>query len=115
MSGTADSNQDLFGQLITLGKSITADGSSSAELPTLLEQYANLFEQWYANRVSAGIAQRDEIEAVQAVHDTVLGIALEARARTEEDIKSIRGKGRAILAYVDTLPKQIATARGRKG
>lgn len=115
VSDTGDSNQDLFPQLLTLGQRIMTEGSSGEDLPVLLEQYANLFERWYTNRVSSGIAQRDELEQVQLAHDSVLAIALEARSRTEEELKGIRGKGKAILAYVDTLPKQIATARGRKG
>lgn len=119
-----DSELALRERLLAVGGEIVLLSPNAAELPQLLERYTEAFSKWYEAaglnpQGSPGITIAENptqiLESVQATHDAVLRHASEAKALTAADLKSVRSKGKGILAYVDTLPKRVSLINPRKG
>ena len=119
-----ESEETLRRLLLACGNNILLKGVSEAELPGLLDQYSDLFARWYeksnlASGSPEAIAIVGEVTevlgSVAAMHEAVLKLATDAQALTSADLKTIRSRGKGILAYVDTLPKRLSLNKSRKG
>ncbi len=131
MTDTSDSKPidrnvepNLRQELLALGEALVARGIEDQELPDLIHQYSELFDSWFASAnfsspepdtsKMAG-EMRTALGPVLAIHEAVLALASRAKDLTEAELKSLRTRGKGILAYVDTMPKKVSLTRGRKG
>jgi|688.fasta_scaffold1022685_2 hypothetical protein len=86
-----------------------------------LDNYIESFTGWHAgwkSRVSEHPSDK-ELKAVGAEvakqHSEVLRLAGELKESISASLRSLKRKGKGLIAYSDTLPKRISTIRPRKG
>ena len=119
-----DSEPVLREKLFTVGRDLLKKSPGAPELPQLLEEYTDTFSRWYG-ATNVGVSGLDGLsivgdpvavlESVQALHDAVLRRAGEAQELAATELKTVKSKGKGILAYVDTLPKRVSLNKARKG
>ncbi|MCB0329070.1 MAG: hypothetical protein KDD70_05390 [Bdellovibrionales bacterium] len=65
----------------------------------------------------SGLDSLDESELrdLNTVHSEVLAIAKALEPRLSEDMAGLRKKGKALMGYLDILPRRISSRRPRKG
>ena len=131
MNDTSDSNaidleneRKLRLELLAFGEGMIARGIEDQDLPDLLHRYSELFDRWFN---SANLSSPDLIDSnllaerslalapVLNNHNAILDFVSRAKDLTETELKTLRSKGRGILAYVDTLPKKVSLTKGQKG
>ena len=108
---------------------IIQQGASVLELLTdkdpaaldAIDSYIESFTQWHAGwkaRLSEHPADK-ELKAVGAEvakqHSEVLRLAGELKESIAASLRSLKRKGKGLIAYSDKLPKRISTIRPRKG
>jgi len=84
--------------------------------------YSEAFERWYSAArpsIDAGDAAPlgglTILRKLEAQHAAVMKLAQEIMRRTDVEVRGLRRKGKGMVAYTDTLPKQISTKKFRPG
>lgn len=89
------------------------DAPVAAQLDDIVT-YSELFKKFEA---FDGLEQVDpsELQALQAEHAQVLEQARSLEGQLTGDLRGLHQKGKAVLRYLDVLPKRISSRRPRKG
>lgn len=58
---------------------------------------------------------REDLAMLDGLHQQVLATAVQLLGNTSIDLRQLQAKGRAILAYTDTLPKRVSIRAKQKG
>lgn len=56
-----------------------------------------------------------DLARLEPLHQQVLAIAMQLLGNTSIDLRQLQAKGKAILAYTDTMPKRVSLREKRKG
>lgn len=56
-----------------------------------------------------------ELARLEPLHQQVLAVAVQLLGNTSIDLRQLQAKGKAILAYTDTMPKRVSLRGKQKG
>lgn len=84
---------------------ITAIDAYVAALSKLLKQLDAAEHQFPA----------DDLRQLESLHQQILTIATALLGNTSIDLRQLQAKGKAILAYTDTMPKRVSIRSEKKG
>ncbi|MCI5064308.1 hypothetical protein MRY87_01135 [bacterium] len=106
--------------LATARKVLAEEERTSEERLALLEEYSSLleesssaFERYHGGAVHE--SHREKLEELNRLHGLVLRRAQGIQGELLTEMKSVRTRGKALLKYIDVLPKRISSRRERKG
>lgn len=110
-------------QLLLIANKLLQDTTSTSTQDKLfhIENYTKAFESWLlAQGGEQGLIQgkkfsREELTELAEKHSAVLGLVDGLKGQTVEDLKGLESRGRAILAYANTLPDRISRMKDKKG
>ena len=103
-------------ELITLADRALESEMGSDAFISCVEQYLSAFRQWIdAFDGDSQETQARQTKLLQTKHDEILLRAKEAAAGTMQNLKGLRQRGKALVSYIDTLPKQISRTKVKKG
>ena len=83
-----------------------------SQLTSYVDSFNLLFKEIEAQAIQA---DRAELEILAALHEQVIGVAVSLLGGTSVDLRDLQKKGKAILAYTDTLPKRVSMRGKKKG
>ncbi len=102
-----------------------ADAVLAAEDPdnfvVVLAEYVSAFDEWVASlpvkKGAAPLSEQAEAEARLVIerHSAIVEAAERLKVKTNQDLRSLKQRGKRILAYADQLPKRISVHAHRKG
>ena len=113
--------KSLRKDLLQLGETIKSAPRVAATIKPLIDNYITLFDRWFTEEGPKTSQEtptdklREELEAVQRVHTAVMGVVGEMKASMSQSLVGLHQKERAMLAYIDTLPKRVSVGKARKG
>ena len=85
---------------------------------TLIASYVEQLEQLLSllqhDSNPTGVA-REDLEQIGALHPQIISMALRLLGNTSIDLQQLQAKGKAILAYTDTLPKRVSMRSEKRG
>jgi len=58
--------------------------------------------------------EKSELEHISEIHQQVLEVATTLLGNTSVEIKNLKAKGKAFLAYTDTMPKRVSLRPEKK-
>ncbi len=109
-------------QLLSIADSVLRDTSSPTQVKlSQIEDYTKAFEAWLAAQggeqglIQNKIFSREQLTDLAEKHSAVLGLVDGLKGQTVEDLKGLESRGRAILAYANTLPDRISRMKDKKG
>lgn len=83
-------------------------------LTAYIEAFNCLFQAVEDKSISPPLKVAD-IEEVTFNHQRVIAIALSLLGDTSSELRQLQSRGKAILAYTDTLPKRVSMRGKKKG
>lgn len=105
--------------LIECADRILSSELTDPDLVELIVTYAGLFEAWEKQLPLAELAKQPEmvgtLQEVQRKHTQVIEKAEGVKSGVAEALRSLKHRGRGIMAYADPYPRRISTMRTRKG
>jgi hypothetical protein len=57
----------------------------------------------------------EDVAPLEPLHQQVLAVAMQLLGNTSVDLRQLQAKGKAILAYTDTMPKRVSIRGKQKG
>gem|GEM_PF-6618717 len=108
-----------FQGLISFAERILSLPESHPGMEQELEQYSNLFDEWYRENeksLSRGESslQHRQLEELVEKHNAVVGKAVALKEQTRVEIRRLRRRGKGILAYTGVPPERISIMRPKK-
>lgn len=105
--------------LIATAEDIVASELDHPDLLEKIERYCQEFENWSSviNNDLKGWASKnpDQARSLEVLHAEVIQRATSLKEMNSESLKGLKRVGKAILAYLDTLPRKISGSKPRKG
>lgn len=107
-------------QLGKFADDVLRDGQGADDIVAALDKYASAFDEWFRVRENlfSGAepgANIEELKQIIEQHNKVLNVAQNLKGKTALDLKSLRQRGKSIIAYTDHLPKRVSLHAPRKG
>ena len=103
--------------IIDLANQIISGVLDSESQVAAVESYADKFAQWFSHFEKNGVSSADEksLKELSSKHEKVLAIAVSLKDDAADSMQEFRARARAIMKYVDQLPRKISLKRTRKG
>lgn len=101
-------------QLIEMAKEVSKMDTSREEFIEKLTEYTDAFRETMEGHDMVAFG-KDALAELNEYHQFILNRAVEAQSSVLEELKSLKSKGKQVLQYLDTLPKQVSTIKGKKG
>lgn len=103
-------------QLLALAEeALVVEGTSEATVDRVA-RYAEALQIFQDEQSSKNSTHNEEeLQRLAELHSQILKRADTLRQATGDELKHLKRRGKAIMAYVDKLPRNIGIQRGRKG
>ncbi|MDZ4787130.1 MAG: hypothetical protein SGJ02_13745 [bacterium] len=106
--------------LIILGEKILSlDSSVPESIVDKLEQYTKAFSEWLTsfdkdlNKLSE--TEKNTLLKLSLIHSDLLELAKSGKVKTLQDLRELDVRGKAIMSYLDQMPKRISKTGVKKG
>ncbi len=110
-------NTEDLEKLTQLATALLATSISDDEIPLMVENYVAAIDAWFkqvGDQLPQVLAEGQGGEFL-ALHGRVLQHAQSASRDVSSQLRGLMKHGKGILAYTDTMPKQLGVSRPRKG
>ncbi len=101
-------------KLIELAEHTLEEGLEPPEKLARIESYFDAFEL-FAPRLKEEKFEENELRILLAKHEAVMRMTSSFRDDTSKELRTLRKRGRGIIAYMDILPRKISMITNKKG